>query len=317
MTKTPELDLVDMSAVIREHRLQFEEAIAPLRAELWRYCRHLTGSVWDAEDLVQDTLVRAFAKLSHIYGQAVPARAYLFRIASNLWIDRQRRATVSTVAVDDWDSATGFGSEDMPDLVPAFESMITRLPPRQRVVLLLTEAFGFTARDVAKMLGTTAGAVKIALHRARFTLSQGHGSEQHSEELALDYRVLERFSQLFHDRDIDGLVSLLGEDVEVEIVGVADEMGREEARRSSLHEWSKEWAAHTGRILFVEGEPVLVTFTDATQRTVNNVIRLRTVEGEVTKMRDYYFCPELMAELSAMVDSGYENHGYHYRGSAS
>src|SRR5207344_1355600 len=63
----------------------------PLRPELYRYCRYLTRSPWDAEDLAQDALAQAFATLSRM-GQAPPnPRAWLFRVASNLWIDRVRR----------------------------------------------------------------------------------------------------------------------------------------------------------------------------------------------------------------------------------
>src|SRR6478609_11782366 len=63
----------------------------PLRPELYRYCRYLTQSPWDAEDLAQDALAQAFATLSRM-GHAPPnPRAWLFRVASNLWIDRMRR----------------------------------------------------------------------------------------------------------------------------------------------------------------------------------------------------------------------------------
>src|SRR3954464_7405439 len=74
----------------------FLESCEPLRPELYRYCRYLTRSPWDAEDLAQDVLAQAFTILSRM-GHAPPnPRAWLFRVASNLWIDRLRRERVSS-----------------------------------------------------------------------------------------------------------------------------------------------------------------------------------------------------------------------------
>src|SRR5438876_8997319 len=70
---------------------RFIQRTEPLRPDLHRYCRALTGSVWDAEDLVQDTLLRAFAKLGEVSLRVDNPKAYLFRIASNLWVDHFRR----------------------------------------------------------------------------------------------------------------------------------------------------------------------------------------------------------------------------------
>src|SRR3989454_11923713 len=69
---------------------RFLDLYEPLRPELYRYCRHLTRSPWDADDLVQDALFRAFAKLGCMNEPPENPRAWLFRIASNLWIDRVR-----------------------------------------------------------------------------------------------------------------------------------------------------------------------------------------------------------------------------------
>src|SRR5438105_2624053 len=63
-----------------------------LRPDLYRYCRHLCSSVWDAEDLVQETLLHAYAKLGLTYFEVSDWRAYLFRSASNIWLNEQRRA---------------------------------------------------------------------------------------------------------------------------------------------------------------------------------------------------------------------------------
>ena len=79
-----------LSESARQLRQQFDELVAGHREGLWRYCLKLTGNPWDAEDLVQDTLLKAFGRLS-FYWQPLNIRAYLFRIASNAWIDSWRR----------------------------------------------------------------------------------------------------------------------------------------------------------------------------------------------------------------------------------
>src|SRR5262245_27443220 len=74
-------------------------ALEPLRPDLFRYCRRLTGNHWDAEDLVHETLLKAFARLSQILYTVTDRRAYVLRIATNLWIDRMRGRAVELAAL--------------------------------------------------------------------------------------------------------------------------------------------------------------------------------------------------------------------------
>jgi RNA polymerase sigma-70 factor (ECF subfamily) len=82
----------DLSSSLRGTWQRFLDVYEPLRPELYRYCRYLTRSPWDAEDLVQDTFARAFVTLGCMARQPPKPRAWLFRVASNLWIDRIRQA---------------------------------------------------------------------------------------------------------------------------------------------------------------------------------------------------------------------------------
>ena len=81
-----------MQSSVRKPWRRFIDSLAPLRNDLHRYCCKLTGNVWDGEDLVQDTLIRVFSLLGKIDAKLEHPRAYLIRIATNLWIDRCRRA---------------------------------------------------------------------------------------------------------------------------------------------------------------------------------------------------------------------------------
>src|SRR6188472_1069522 len=70
---------------------RFLETYEPLRPDLYRYCRYLTRSPWDAEDLVQDTMARAFVTLARVAGDIASPRAWLFRVATNAWLNHVRR----------------------------------------------------------------------------------------------------------------------------------------------------------------------------------------------------------------------------------
>jgi RNA polymerase sigma-70 factor (ECF subfamily) len=80
---------------------RYLDLTVPFRPQLHRYCRRLTGDVWDAEDLVQDTLLKGFATLAASPGAIANSRGYLTRIATNLWIDTQRRRTAEALALAD------------------------------------------------------------------------------------------------------------------------------------------------------------------------------------------------------------------------
>lgn len=81
----------------------FLETYEPLRSELYRYCRHLTRSPWDAEDLARDALARAFVTLARMGQEPANPRAWLFRVASNLWLDAMRRRGEGAAAGPDAD----------------------------------------------------------------------------------------------------------------------------------------------------------------------------------------------------------------------
>src|ERR1043166_1224677 len=83
--------MTSQSPAARRSYYRFLAAYEPLRTELYRYCRYLTRSPWDAEDLTQDTLARAFALLAHTEDDPQNPRSLLFRVASHLWIDQLRR----------------------------------------------------------------------------------------------------------------------------------------------------------------------------------------------------------------------------------
>lgn len=171
-----------------------------LQAVLNRYCLSLTKSNWEAQDLAQDTWVKAISQLKDT-GHSNP-EALLLRIAKNTWIDLTRRkAVLSQILKREQQKVTVLTEHDPFKVETAFQALIKHLSPLQRTVFLLRDVFGYSVAEVTEMLETTEGAVKAALHRARqglhavkedletgvFTARQEKGSKVFLRVLASSY----------------------------------------------------------------------------------------------------------------------------------
>lgn len=207
---------------------RFLETFEPLRSPLYRYCRYLTRSPWDAEDLAQDALARAFVTLARLHGQE-PAnpRAWLFRIASNLWIDETRRHR--ELPADVGEPAAPLAEPRAPR--EAAGTLLVTLSPQERAAVVLKDVFDFSLDEIAESLGTTAGAVKTALHRGRGKLAEEPSPESATAPVP---GALDAFCAAFNAGDIDRLTALLLDTAVVEVVGATTQYGPEAARRTVL-----------------------------------------------------------------------------------
>jgi RNA polymerase sigma-70 factor (ECF subfamily) len=205
-----------------------------LRPDLYRYCRHLTRSPWDAEDLAQDTLARAFVTLGQMGDSPPNPRAWLFRVASNLWIDRVRRRRHDEPLVAQGaqiEEVRDKGAVDDPRSArEAAGTLIGRLSPQERAAVVLKDVFELSLEETADALSTTVGAIKAALHRARGKLVEPPGDEP----IAPAPAVLDAFCDAFNAGDLDRLTALLLDSASVEVVGATTQYGKEAARRTVL-----------------------------------------------------------------------------------
>lgn len=303
----------DLTDEARRLRQQYDERVAPHREGLWRYCLKLTGNPWDAEDLVQETLLKAFGRLS-FHWQPLNLRAYLFRMASNAWIDAWRRVRPSEPLDAHEPAALDSAADDRFAARDAMRVVVDALPPRQRVIFLLTEAFGFAASDVAGMLGMSEGAVKAARHRARVNLAARAAAEPASavERRATD-PVVERYLDAFNRRDVDALTALFADDAVNEIVGSAEEIGVEVMRRNSLAEWLAEPHPHRAERREVFGREVLLVLEDdGVREALVWMVVPRVEDGLIRSQRIYCFCPELLAAVAAETGMEVRTRGYWY-----
>lgn len=177
---------------------RFLDVVEPLRPDLYRYCRHLTGNAWDAEDLVQDACMRAFVTMGTLFADVPQPRAWLLRTASNLWIDHVRRGRHEVVVETPQDD---FVLPDPRTAREAAGTLLVKLSPQERAAVVLKDVFDFSLLEIAEALRTSEGAIKAALHRGRERLSD-------TADVALpsaDRRVLDSFCTAFNNRDLDGM----------------------------------------------------------------------------------------------------------------
>jgi RNA polymerase sigma-70 factor (ECF subfamily) len=157
-------------ATLVQAREEFLGLVADLRPELHRYCARLTGSVIDGEDIVQDTLARAFYAMSQTV-EVPPLRPWLFRIAHNAGVDflrsRGRRQTEPTNEIDE---IAAYDDAPDPLVVRAALARFLTLPLTQRSAVILKDVLGHSLEETAETMGTTVMAVKAALVRGRANL---------------------------------------------------------------------------------------------------------------------------------------------------
>ena len=216
--------------------------LEPFRRELTGYCYRMLGSGFEAEDAVQETMLRAWRNAHRFEGRS-SVRSWLYRIASNVCIDMHRQvqrrarpmdfgpasppmeahlgtqlpeATWVTPVPDAHAAPSGSDASEIAEyresIRLAFVAALQHLPPRQRAALILCEVLRWQAAEVAELLDTSVPAINSALQRARATLrSMPAGAEPDALDDA-DAELLERYVDAFERYDIERLVALLRED---------------------------------------------------------------------------------------------------------
>jgi len=227
----------------RPGQTDFERLLIHHRRELLVHCYRMLGGLEDAEDAVQDTLVKAWRHLDSFEARA-SVRTWLYRIATNVCLDaldHRARRILPTAIVNPADPSLPPAADDhetpwlqpIPDamLDPvdpesdpstvvitrehielAFTAAIQHLPPRQRAVLLLRDVMGYSAAETASLLDTSAAAVNSALQRARALLHAGLPDTARHRPSGDSADLLRRYTAAWHATDVDSLVALMRAD---------------------------------------------------------------------------------------------------------
>jgi len=261
----PDIREAKLTVTISE---EFARQADPYRRELLAHCYRMLGSVHDAEDLVQETLLRAWRASGRFDGERASLRTWLYRIATNVCLSalagRSRRPLPSALAGPSDDIEQPLVRTELPWLEPlpnamvwaeradpaavavsrsslrlAFVAALQLLPPRQRAILILREVLELPALEVADLLGTTQAAVNSALQRARARLA-GVAEDQIYEPAEPDLRAtVDAYVTAFENADITALTRLLTKDAVLEMPPVAAwYAGREDYGRFIARVWA-------------------------------------------------------------------------------
>ena len=228
----------------------FGRLVEPFRRELHAHCYRMLGSYADADDALQDTLLRAWRALARFRGRS-SVRSWLYRIATNACLRAIERRTKRVLPIDYapaadphdtpaepitesvWlepypDTYLGLASPAGPEaryeqregIELAFIAALQYLPARQRAVLILRDVLGYSARETAEILETTPISIDSALQRAHKTVDQRLPSQSQQQTLRLlgDEELsglVERYIAAWEGNDVDAIVSMLAEDARI------------------------------------------------------------------------------------------------------
>jgi RNA polymerase sigma factor (sigma-70 family) len=277
----------------RDREAELLAVAGELQPELHRYCARLMGSVIDGEDVVQDTLVRAFVALQEVE-EMPPLRPWLFRIAHNRALDLLRsRAVRMTEPID---AAADVADPAIPDPVEmlmrqeAVKTAVSRfaeLPTLQRSVVILKDVLDEQLSEIAALLDLTVDAVKGHLARGRARLREINAQAGSLAEARPASAVVTRYVALFNRRDWDGLRALLADGVKLKQSSYPLRVGSADvgmffgiyARIDGL------WLAPA----WLEGREVIAVFENRTDPKPAYLMWLEWQNGQISFIRDYKY----------------------------
>src|SRR5262245_4838775 len=211
---------------------EYHALVEPHRRELHAHCYRMLGSVQDAEDALQEALLRAWRALDRFEGRSSP-RSWLYRIATNTCLDAIARRPakrelpidrdpdeaplVETVWLEPYPDDPDASYEQRESVELAFIAALQHLPANQRAVLILREVLGFSAKETAAMLDTTPASVNSAMQRARTSVDERLPKRSQQATLAAldDEQIRElvnRYVDAWDRGDVDAVVAMLAQD---------------------------------------------------------------------------------------------------------
>jgi RNA polymerase sigma-70 factor (ECF subfamily) len=276
-------------------------------------------------------MARAFVTLGQM-GEAPPnPRAWLFRVASNLWLDLLRRRRREEPLGE---REEGSGARDPVAAREAAGTLIGQLSPQERAAVVLKDVFDLSLEEIAETLSTTTGAVKAALHRGRGKLVEPAGEPPRAPAPG----VLDAFCAAFNAGDLDRVTALLLDTASVEVIGATTQYGPEAARRTVL--WGMLFGSQrmatadvnggmearfmqgvlpsSPRVEAVahRGEWILLSWY-AHRDGVEAVRAITRIDADVdgarvSRLQNYFFTPDFIAEVCAELGVPWRSNGYRW-----
>jgi RNA polymerase sigma-70 factor (ECF subfamily) len=331
MSTMPTESAVEQRELLATARKGSEDAYArliePHRSELQAHCYRMLGSVQDAEDALQEALVRAWKAIDKFEGRS-SLRSWLYRIATNTSLDAIERRPKRILPIDYGPPADPHGGvgeplvesvwiEPFPDetlgiedgyaspdaryeqresVELAFIAALQLLPANQRAVLILREVLGFSAQETADTLETSVASVNSALQRARATMEKKLPEQSQQETLRTlgDERlreIVEQYADAWERNDVDTVVGMLAEDAAFTMPPMARWFHGHDGIRGFLEKWSMlpEWG-WKGIPTIANGQPAIAFYSwdEEKQARVPFAVNVLTFEGDKIKEVDAF-----------------------------
>ncbi|WML48468.1 RNA polymerase sigma factor [Neobacillus sp. PS3-34] len=284
------LDIVNETRKVRD---EFFRTISDYSSDLWNYCKFITGSPWDGEDLYQETIIKSFGFLPQRWIEITDKKYYLFKVATNTWIDQCRKLKRETGILDEPSETI----EDFSNPLFLEEILIyldSHLTPKQVAAFLLLDIFKFNAEEAAGILQSTPGGVYSAVQRARRNIASIDFTQSKSELLSNHKTnvTIQSYLKAFNNGDLDGMLKLFSDQAQNEAYFGFQEFSKYEMIKGSLR---FGLPGHTAKEFILWNKPVIIVISNGDQGPEIHDIQLQEVEnGKIVSHKSYFFRKEFI-----------------------
>ncbi|MFB5089707.1 sigma-70 family RNA polymerase sigma factor [Psychrobacillus sp. PGGUH221] len=284
----------------RKLRDEFEEIVSVYSSDLWNYCKYVTGSPWDGEDLYQETMIKSFGLLPQRWSEITDKKYYLFKVATNTWLDQCRKLNREIGTLDEVPEP----SLDFSDRLLLEEILISlesNLTIKQTAAFLLLDIFKFSADEVAGIVQSTPGGVYSSVQRARRKIASLDFSESKTKIDTQSHNVtIQAYLEAFNNGDLNSMLRLFSDQAQNEAFFGFQEFSKEEMRKGSLR---FGLPGHTAKEIELWGKPVIIVLTNNDHSPEIHDIQTQEIEnGKIVSHKSYFFRKEFI--LAAAEELG-------------
>ncbi|MGA5691504.1 sigma-70 family RNA polymerase sigma factor [Cytobacillus pseudoceanisediminis] len=290
-------DIVDET---RKVRSEFFELISDHSTDLWNYCKYITGSPWDGEDLYQESIIKAFGLLPQRWSEITDKKHYLFRVATNTWIDLCRKLKREVGLLEELSEPIEDFSSPLllEEILLSLDSILT---PKQLAAFLLVNIFKFSAEEVAGIVQSTPGGVYSSVQRARKKIASFDFTKSKSGLNSQEKNVtIQSYLKAFNNGDLDGMLAIFSVQAQNEAYLGFQEFSKDEMIKGSLR---FGLPGHRAQEIILWDKPVIIVLADGDQGPEIHDIQIQEIEnGKIVKHKSYFFRKEFI--LAAAKELG-------------
>ncbi|ART75120.1 RNA polymerase [Sutcliffiella horikoshii] len=280
----------------RKLRNEFEDIVSVYSTDLWNYCKYVTGSPWDGEDLFQETMIKAFGLLPQRWSDITDKKYYLFRVATNTWLDQCRKQKREVGTLEETAEANLDFSDHL-RLEEILTSLESNLTPKQTAAFLLLDIFQFSAEEIAGIVHSTPGGIYSAVQRARRKIASLDFSQSKTQrDTKVQNPTIQAYLQAFNNGDLDSMLRLFSDQAQNEAFFGFQEFSKSEMLKGSL---KFGLPGHTAQEFILWNKPVIIVLANGEIHD----IQIQEIEnGKIVSHQSYFFRKELI--LAAAEELG-------------